>query len=91
MTNISNSIPEFTILLPCLNERQTLPLCIQEIQKFLSDSDLSAEILVADNGSTDGSPLIARQLGARVISVSNQGYGSVLLGGIHAVYHHGRL
>lgn len=84
MTNISNSIPEFTILLPCLNERQTLPLCIQEIQKFLSDSDLSAEILVADNGSTDGSPLIARQLGARVISISNQGYGSVLLGGIHA-------
>ena len=61
MNQISNSNPEFTILMPCLNERRTLPLCIREIQKFLSDADLSAEILVADNGSTDGSPAIARK------------------------------
>ena len=56
MKQLSNFDPEFTILMPCLNERRTLPLCIREIQTFLSDADISAEILVADNGSTDGSP-----------------------------------
>lgn len=61
MKQLSNFDPEFTILMPCLNERRTLPLCIREIQKFLSDADVSAEILVADNGSTDGSPAIARK------------------------------
>ena len=85
MNQISNFNPEFTILMPCLNERRTLPLCIREIQKFLSDADLSAEILVADNGSTDGSPAIAKKMGARVISNATQGYGSALEGGLNAV------
>lgn len=84
MKQLSNFDPEFTILMPCLNERRTLPLCIREIQKFLSDADVSAEILVADNGSTDGSPAIARKMGARVISVARQGYGNALTGGINA-------
>lgn len=84
MKQLSNFDPEFTILMPCLNERRTLPLCIREIQKFLSDADVSAEILVADNGSTDGSPAIARKMGARVISVTRRGYGNALSGGINA-------
>ena len=84
MKQLSNFDPEFTILMPCLNERRTLPLCIREIQKFLSDADVSAEILVADNESTDGSPAIARKMGARVISVTRQGYGNALTGGINA-------
>ena len=84
MKQLSNFDPEFTILMPCLNERRTLPLCIREIQKFLSDADVSTEILVADNGSTDGSPAIARKMGARVISVARQGYGNALTGGINA-------
>lgn len=84
MKQLSNFDPEFTILMPCLNERRTLPLCIREIQTFLSDADVSAEILVADNGSTDGSPAIARKMGARVISVARQGYGNALTGGINA-------
>lgn len=84
MKQLSNFDPEFTILMPCLNERRTLPLCIREIQTFLSDADISAEILVADNGSTDGSPAIARKMGARVISVARQGYGNALTGGINA-------
>lgn len=84
MNNESTFSPEFTILLPCLNESDTLSDCIHEIRTFLSKSGVSAEILVADNGSTDDSPLIAERLGARVVHVPNQGYGNALLGGIKA-------
>ncbi len=84
MVNKLESTPEFTILLPCLNEQQTLPLCIREIKEFLSSSDISAEILVVDNGSTDNSPELAKKLGSRVIQVVKQGYGSALIGGIQA-------
>lgn len=66
------SNPEFTILMPCLNEAATLPLCIQEIQDYLISASLSAEILIADNGSTDDSPALAEALGARVINVSKK-------------------
>ncbi len=78
------SNPEFTILMPCLNEADTLPLCIQEIQDYLISASLSAEILIADNGSTDDSPALAKALGARVINVSEKGYGNALLAGISA-------
>lgn len=84
MNNTSIFTPEFTILLPCLNERQALPLCIREIRTFLKASHIPAEILVADNGSTDGSPELAEALGARVVRVPEKGYGNALLGGIHA-------
>lgn len=75
---------ELTILMPCLNERQTLGLCIEQAQKFIDNNKLSAEILVADNGSTDGSQQLAQALGARVIYVLFKGYGNALRGGIEA-------
>lgn len=79
-----DALPDFTILMPCLNEAQTLPLCIDEIQTFLSKHQIQAEILIADNGSTDASPILAKQLGARVIHVPKKGYGNALLAGIQA-------
>lgn len=69
-----------TILMPCLNEERTLAACIQEAKKALPD----AEILVADNGSTDNSKQIAEENGARVVDVKEKGYGNVLIAGINA-------
>ncbi len=82
--NPKHTTPEFTILMPCLNENSTLPLCISEAKKFISDANVSAEILIADNGSTDGSCETALSLGARVIHVPEKGYGNALIAGIHA-------
>ena len=70
--------------MPCLNEAETLASCIQKAQRAIAHAGLEAEIIVADNGSTDGSVVIARELGARVVEVSRKGYGSALLGGIEA-------
>src|ERR1700737_4362713 len=70
--------------MPCLNEAETLATCIQKAQRAIDKAHLSAEIIVADNGSTDGSQAIARELGARVIPVAKKGYGSALIGGIDA-------
>lgn len=70
--------------MPCLNEAETLATCIRKAQQSLSDLKISGEVIVADNGSSDGSPEIAEQLGARVIHVAEKGYGSALLGGIKA-------
>ena len=75
---------ELTILMPCLNEAETLALCIAKAADYLKRSGVSGEIIVADNGSTDGSQAIARSLGARVVPVSERGYGAALLGGIAA-------
>jgi glycosyltransferase involved in cell wall biosynthesis len=75
---------ELSVLMPCLNEAETLATCIKKAQKALADLNVAGEIVVADNGSTDGSPEIAASLGARVIHVSEKGYGSALLGGIKA-------
>ena len=75
---------EFSILMPCLNEAATLATCIKKAQKALEDLNIAGEIVVADNGSTDGSPEIAASLGARVVHVAEKGYGSALLGGIKA-------
>lgn len=68
--------------MPCLNENSTLPLCINDAKKFIYDAHISAEILIADNGSTDGSYETAVSLGARVIQVPEKGYGNALLAGI---------
>lgn len=74
---------EVSIVMPCLNEAETLAACVTKAQKALYDNQIIGEIIVADNGSTDGSQAIAEQLGARVIHVSNKGYGSALMGGIN--------
>jgi glycosyltransferase involved in cell wall biosynthesis len=75
---------ELTIVMPCLNEAETLATCIRKAQSFLERSGVSGEVLIADNGSTDGSREIARQLGARVVEVAAKGYGNALMGGIRA-------
>ena len=70
--------------MPCLNEAETLAKCIGHAQTAVAKGGFSAEIIVADNGSTDGSQRIASELGARVVDVSRKGYGSALIGGIDA-------
>lgn len=75
---------ELSIVMPCLNEAETLALCIRKARGFLAASGMSGEIVVADNGSTDGSRQIANALGARLVHVPARGYGSALIGGIAA-------
>jgi len=75
---------EVSIVMPCLNEVETLAACIAKAHEAIETGGYSAEIIVADNGSSDGSQLIARELGARVVEVQRKGYGSALIGGIDA-------
>jgi glycosyltransferase involved in cell wall biosynthesis len=75
---------ELTILMPCLNEAETLAVCIDKAQAFLETNGIDGEVLIADNGSTDGSQAIAHARGARVVEVHTRGYGGALLGGIEA-------
>lgn len=75
---------DLTILMPCLNEAETLALCIKKAKKGLEEAGVTGEILIADNGSTDGSIEIAESLGARVERVKEKGYGNALRGGIRA-------
>jgi glycosyltransferase involved in cell wall biosynthesis len=75
---------ELTILMPCLDEAETLARCIGKARRFLARSGCGGEILIADNGSTDGSPAIAEANGARVVPIAERGYGNALLGGIRA-------
>lgn len=75
---------ELTILMPCLNEAETLEVCINKAKTFLETSGVAGEILIADNGSTDGSIEIAKACGARVEHVPVKGYGAALIGGCKA-------
>ena len=75
---------ELSIVMPCLNEARTLRACIEQAQETLKAHAIAGEIIVADNGSTDGSIDIATATGARVIQVPRKGYGSALMGGIEA-------
>ena len=75
---------EVSIVMPCLNEAETLARCIEKAQFSIRQHGLRAEVIIADNGSTDGSQKIAAQHGARVINVTARGYGSALRGGIAA-------
>mgnify|MGYP001175526398 CR=1 FL=1 len=75
---------ELTILMPCLNEAETLAACIGKAKGFLERAGIAGEVLIADNGSTDGSQEIATGMGARVVPVAQKGYGAALLGGIAA-------
>ena len=75
---------KLTILMPCLNEAETLAKCIESAQAGLARAGVPGEILIADNGSTDGSQAIAEKLGARVAPIAQKGYGSALRGGVAA-------
>lgn len=75
---------ELTILMPCLNEAETLSTCIDKAVGFIKRASICGEVVVADNGSVDGSRELARKHGARVVSVAERGYGAALLGGIRA-------
>lgn len=79
---------ELTILMPCLNEAETVVSCVGKARSFLERTGIEGEVLVADNGSTDRSPELARDAGARVVRVEQKGYGSALLAGIRMA--HGR-
>ena len=81
----SNESPlEVSIVMPCLNEADTLAMCIEKAHRALQEHRISGEVIVADNGSTDGSQAIGERMGARVIAVRAKGYGNALMGGIDA-------
>lgn len=73
---------ELTILMPCLNEAETLEVCIRKAQTYLEEAGIDGEVLISDNGSTDGSQALAEGLGARVIHAPQRGYGGALMAGI---------
>lgn len=75
---------ELTILMPCLNEALTVETCIRKARAYLDRRSIAGEVLVADNGSTDGSQSLAQAAGARVIQIEKKGYGAALIGGIAA-------
>src|SRR6201996_1306830 len=70
--------------MPCLNEAETVATCVRKAVQFISDSGVSGEVVVADNGSTDGSRKLAEDAGARVVPIPERGYGNALMGGIVA-------
>jgi hypothetical protein len=80
----SNDAIELTIVMPCLNEALTLGACIEQAQQMFKTTGIVGEVVIGDNGSTDGSQQIARNLGARVVDVPVRGYGAALLGAIAA-------
>jgi glycosyltransferase involved in cell wall biosynthesis len=75
---------ELTIVMPCLNEAETVATCVHKAVGFLAESGIDGEVLVADNGSTDGSQRLATDAGARVVPIAEKGYGNALMGGIAA-------
>ena len=77
-----NAALELTIIMPCLNEAETLAACIDKATAYLKRSGIAGEVLIADNGSTDGSKAIALAHGARLVEVPQKGYGAALMGGI---------
>jgi glycosyltransferase involved in cell wall biosynthesis len=79
-----NEPVELTILMPCLNEAETLARCIEKAKLGLQRAGVRGEIVIADNGSTDGSQVIAEKAGVRLVPVHEKGYGSALIGGVRA-------
>ena len=75
---------ELTVVMPCLNEAETVATCVRKAMGFLAESGISGEVVIADNGSTDGSQQLAEAEGARVVDVKEKGYGNALMGGIVA-------
>lgn len=86
-----NAVPqdgmiELSIVMPCLNEAETIAVCVKKAMAFLAAERIAGEVIIADNGSTDGSQQIANALGARIVHVPERGYGAALLGGIEAAH-----
>jgi glycosyltransferase involved in cell wall biosynthesis len=79
-----SAVPELSVVMPCLNEARTIGTCIRKAQASFERIGIAGEVVVADNGSTDGSQEIAEELGARVVLVQERGYGAALTGGIAA-------
>jgi glycosyltransferase involved in cell wall biosynthesis len=75
---------ELSVVMPCLNEAETLGTCIAKANRFFRESGVKGEVVIADNGSTDGSQAIAESLGARIVDVPIRGYGAALIAGIQA-------
>ena len=86
---------EVSVVMPCLNEAKTVGSCVDKALLALRTLGVRGEVVIADNGSNDGSQQIARDHGARVIEVAKRGYGHALRAGIHAargtIHHYGRL
>ena len=80
----SNDDIELSIVMPCLNEAETVPICVAKARAYLDGAGIVGEVVVADNGSSDGSQDLAREHGARVVDVPSRGYGAALAGGISA-------
>jgi glycosyltransferase involved in cell wall biosynthesis len=87
-TNSSSDAVEVSVVMPCLNEARTVGRCVAKARRALEQMNVAGEVVVADNGSQDGSQNIARDQGARVVSVERRGYGSALQAGVAAA--HGR-
>jgi hypothetical protein len=75
---------EVTVLMPCLNEAETIQVCVKKAVTYLESRHIKGEVLIADNGSSDGSQALAQECGARVVPIQKRGYGAALLGGILA-------
>jgi len=84
VTRVAGSPVDVSVVIPCLNEANSIGICVEKAQKAFLDAELRGEVVVADNGSTDGSIEIAEKFGARVIPVTQRGYGSALQAGIRA-------
>ena len=83
-TDGESRTPEVSVVMPCLNEAETLATCIRKARRALREEGIDGEVIVADNGSTDGSQTIALQEGAQLVLVTARGYGNALMGGITA-------
>lgn len=77
---------ELTVVMPCLNEAETLAVCIKKAQEYFKKNNINGEVIIADNGSTDGSQDIAILNGARVINIAEKGYGNALKGGFESAF-----
>jgi glycosyltransferase involved in cell wall biosynthesis len=75
---------ELSVVMPCLNEAETVETCVRKALGFFDEHGVDGEVIIADNGSTDGSQQLAREAGARVVPVTDKGYGNALMGGIRA-------
>jgi glycosyltransferase involved in cell wall biosynthesis len=85
MTTTTEQLPvEVSVVMPCLNEADTLETCIRKAQRAMREHGITGEVIVADNGSTDGSQAITLRTGARLVDVPQKGYGNALMGGIAA-------
>ena len=80
----NNMSIELSIVMPCLNEAETIANCVNKAKQFLTENQINGEVIIGDNGSTDGSQAIAKQLGAIVVDVKNKGYGNASRGAIDA-------